>query len=192
MKSEFVDINLLPRAMRPALGGPTWRRLMVPGMMLIIASLALMLGAAVVKVRNDRALAEQRAQLVTMQQGVRDFSTVSAEVELLQEQVTTLATQSERLKADAERVNRQNPPLAPFLAALTDSLLPRMKITSLVAESPSRYIVRGEAGSSVLVIDYANLLKERPEIRAVTPRSVDQLGGEAPPGTVRWTLEVER
>ncbi len=192
MSSDFIDINLLPRPVRPALGGPAWRRLMLPGLLLMVGAVALILVATLIKVRNDRALAEQRVQLVTMQQAVQDFSTTMAEVDLLQEQVATLATQAEQLKANAERVERENPSLAPFLAALTETLLPRMSILSIVATSPTQYVVRGEAGSNALVIDYANALKKRPEIRGVTPSSIDQLGGDAPPGSVRWTLEVER
>jgi hypothetical protein len=61
-----------------------------------------------------------------------------------------------------------------------------------VPGGPNRYIVRGEAGSSALVIDYANALQQREEVRVVTPQSIENAGGDALPGAVRWTLVVER
>lgn len=192
MHSDFIDINLLPHPVRPALGGPAWRRLMVPGLLALMLAMFLVLGASIVKVRNDRALSEQEAQLARMSGEVRSLSVVLAEVEVLQQQITTLATQAEQLKADAERVNQQNPALAPFLRALHDSLLPRMSITTVVLEERNRYVIQGEAGSNALVVEYANALRRRSDIRQVTPRSIERLGSDAPPGAVRWTLEVER
>ncbi|MDQ4076058.1 MAG: hypothetical protein M3220_07405 [Chloroflexota bacterium] len=192
MNSDFIDINLLPHPVRPALGGPAWRRLMIPGFLLLLLALALTFGAFLLKIRNDQVLAEQQAEMEAMSEEVRDFSTIMAEVEVLQQQITTLAIQAEQLEADAERVNQENPSLAPFLRVLAETLLPRMSVTGIVASSPARYVVQGEAGSNSLVIEYANALKQRPEIRSVTIRSVEQLGGDAAPATVRWTIEVER
>jgi Tfp pilus assembly protein PilN len=192
MRADFIDINLLPRPVRATLAGTPWRRLMLPGLMMLVLALLLVLGASLLKVRNDRALAEQRAQLLSAQQGVNDFSTLLTEVKLLQEQVTTLATQAEQLEADAERVERENPSLAPFLRALTETLLPRMTITGIVTEMPDRYIVSGEAGSNALVIEYVNALKRNPQVREVLPRTIERLGDDAPPGAVRWVLEVAR
>lgn len=192
MNADFIDINLLPRPVRPAMGGPTWVRLMVPGILMVVLALLLTVGAAYLKLRNDRILAEQRVELQRTSEEVRDFATLMAEVQVLQQQVTTLATQAQLLEGDAERVGQENPALAPFLSAITESLLPRMKITGLVAQGDNRFILRGEAGSDSLVVSYAQALQQRPEIRSVTPRSVEQIGGNAPPSAVRWTLEIER
>ncbi|MGH2543056.1 MAG: hypothetical protein ACRDIB_09675, partial [Ardenticatenaceae bacterium] len=112
MRSDFIDINLLPRPLRPPLGGAVWRRVMLPGLVMLLLALVLLLGASFLKARNDRTLAEQRAQLVTVQERVRGLSVLLAEVELLQQQVATLATEAEQLEADAERVERENPSLA--------------------------------------------------------------------------------
>lgn len=192
MNAPFIDINLLPRPVRPALGGPTWLRLLVPGLVLLALATLMVLGASLLKVRNDRLIAQQQAEMVALRQAVRDFSVVAAEVEILQQQVTTLATQAQQLEGDAERVNQGNPALAPFLRAITESLPPRMKITGIVARSPTRFLVQGEAGSDSLVVAYVQALERRPEIRSVAPQSVEQVGGNAPPSAVRWTLEVER
>lgn len=192
MNADFIDINLLPRPVRPAMGGPIWVRLMVPGILMVALAIFLLLGAAYLKLRNDRILAEQRVALQRTSEEVRDFATLMAEVQVLQQQVTTLATQAQLLEGDAERVGQENPALAPFLSAITESLLPRMKITGLVAQGDNRFILRGEAGSDSLVVSYAQALQKRPEIRSVTPRSVEQIGGNAPPSAVRWTLEIER
>lgn len=192
MNANFIDINLLPRPVRPAIGGAAWQRLMVPGLVLLAIATFFVLGATFLKVRNDRMLAQQRIEVQRVGQGVRDFSTIIAQVEILQQQVTTLATQAAQLEADAERVSQANPPLAPFLAALTESLLPRMKITGVVAQGENRFLVRGEAGTDSLVVAYVQALQRRPEVRSVTPRAIEQLGGDAPPSAVRWTLLVER
>ncbi|MBA3532190.1 MAG: hypothetical protein H0T73_09750, partial [Ardenticatenales bacterium] len=128
----------------------------------------------------------------TLQQNSQSVSSLLTEVERLQQQITTVATQSQQLQADAERVERDNPSLAPFLITLTTTLPPRMRITGIVANGPNRFLVKGEAGSDALVIEYANALKLKPGIRAVTPSSVQQLPGTDTPGAVTWTLEVER
>ena len=63
----------------------------------------------------------------------------------------------------------------------------------MVSGERNRFLVQGTAGSTALVIQYADLLEQRPEVRKVTPLSIDQLDDDdAPPGTVRWTLEVQR
>jgi hypothetical protein len=192
MSTDFVDINLLPRPVRPALGGPAWRRLMLPGVGLTIFALLLLLGATLIKTRNDQELRQQRAELQVLSQDVQALAIVAAEADVLQEQVTTLAIQAQQLEAEAERVRRENPALTPFLRALVETLLPRMTLTGVVPGGPNRYIVRGEAGSSALVVDYANALQQREEVRAVTPQSIENLGSTDVPGAVRWTLVVER
>ncbi|MBA2389998.1 MAG: hypothetical protein H0V67_07035 [Geodermatophilaceae bacterium] len=194
MNTDFIDINLLPHTVRPTIGGPAWRRLMLPGLGLLFLSLMLLFGAWRITARNEQALAEQRAALEALGENVQEFSAVSAEVDVLQQQITTLASQTRQLQGDAERVGTENPALAPFLRALVEESLPRMSVTSIVPDGTNRYIVQGEAGSASLVIEYANALRQRGEIRAVTPRSVDDLddGAGALPGAVRWTLVVER
>lgn len=192
MNNDFVDINLLPRPVRPLLAGREWRRVMLPGLALLTIALAVLLGSWLIAARNQRALAAQQAQVEELRRQVVLFTDLMAEVEGLQQQVATLATQAEQLEADAESVRAQNPPFAPFLIALTAPLLPRMELTGMVAGDGNRFLVQGEAGSSALVIEYAALLEQRPEVRKVTPQSIERLGGSAPPGTVRWTLEVQR
>ena len=191
MNSDFIDINLLrpPQAARV----PAARR---PGVALGLALLGLafllLLVAGLIKTRNDRELARQAAQLQAMQQGVRQFSVVMTEVEQLQNQITTLAQQAEQLEADAEQIDLQNPALAPFLGALTGALLPRMEITGIVMLEADRFLVQGEAGSDALVVEYISALRQQPAIREVAPRTVTRAGGDAAPGAVRWTIEVER
>lgn len=113
MSANFIDINLLPRPVRPALGGATWQRFMVPGLALLALATFIVLGSTFLKVRNDRLLAQQRIEMETVRRGVTDFSAILAQVEILQQQVTTLATQAAQLEADAQRVNQANPALAP-------------------------------------------------------------------------------
>jgi hypothetical protein len=151
---------------------------MLPGVGLTIFALLLLLGATLIKTRNDQDLRQQRAELQVLSQDVQALAIV--------------AIQAQQLEAEAERVRRENPALAPFLRALVETLLPRMTLTGVVPGGPNRYVVRGEAGSSALVIDYANALQQRAEVRLVTPQAIENAGGDALPGTVRWTLVVER
>ena len=192
--TDFVDINLLPRPVRPrkVLVDTRWRWPMIVGLGLMTVALLLLMAAFLQKIRNDRLLNVQRVDLLLAESEMAEFSVTQAEVEVLQEQLSTLAKQVDQLEGDAERVERENPSLAPFLRALIGTLLPRMTITGIVEGADGRFIVQGEAGSNALVTDYVNALNEHPDIGSVTPRSVEQLGGDAPPGAVRWTLEVER
>jgi hypothetical protein len=191
--TQFIDINLLPKRVRPAVGGAAWARLMAPGLLLLLVATVLVLFSVTLKMQNDRLLTEQRAEMERRREDVRDFDTVINQVTLLREQITTLATQTEQLRGDAERVNSENPPLAPFLSAVTSSLLPRMRVTGItLSEVEGVYLIQGEAGSDALVVEYIQTLKVQPEIRNVTPRLIERLGGNAPPNTVRWTLEVTR
>jgi hypothetical protein len=194
--TEFVDINLLPRPTRPrgqmVLIENNWRRPLLLGLGLMFVALFLLMAAYLQYLRNDRLLTYQQAELQLVGQQVTDLSVVQAEAEVLQEQLTTLATQADQLEGDAARVEQENPSLAPFLRAMADALLPRMTITGIIEGEAGIFLVQGEAGSNTLVTEYADALGQRPEIRAVAPRSVQQVGGDAPPGTVRWTLEVER
>lgn len=194
--TEFVDINLLPRPVRPrgqtVLLDTRWRRPLLVGLGLLLVAVLLLMGAYLQWIRNDTMLVRQQAQLQLLGQQVTDLSVVEAEAAVLQEQLATLATQVDQLEGDAERVERDNPPLASFLRALAGALLPRMTVTGIVERDVGRFVVQGEAGSNALVTEYANALAQRPEIRSATPRSIQEVGGDAPPGTVRWTLEVER
>lgn len=190
--TQFVDINLLPRRVRPAVAGAAWARLMVPGILLLVVATLLVLGSVTLKMRNDRIIEEQRTEMARRREDVRGFDALMSRVELLREQVTTLATQTEQLRRDAERVNSANPPLAPFLNAISSALLPRMKITGVNARPDGLFLVQGEAGSDALVVEYIQLLKQQPEIRSVTPQLIERLGGTAPPNAVRWTLAVQR
>jgi hypothetical protein len=192
--TDFVDINLLPRPVRPrsVQVDTRWRLPMVVGLGLMTIALLLLMAAFLQKIRNDRLLLRQADELQEVGPQVEAYAITQAEVEVLQEQLSTLARQVDQLEGDAERVERENPSLAPFLRALTGTLLPRMTITGIVEGADGRFIVQGEAGSNTLVTDYVNALNEHPDVGSVTPRSVEQLGGDAPPGAVRWTLEVER
>lgn len=190
--TQFIDVNLLPKRVRPAVGGAAWARLMAPGLFLLLVATVLVLVSVTLKIQNDRLLAEQRAELDRRRQMVLGFDSMITRVELLREQITILATQTEQLRSDAERVNSANPPLAPFLSAVTSALLPRMKVTGINAQPNGVYLVQGEAGSDALVVEYIQILKQQPEIRTVTPQLIERLGGSAPPNAVRWTLEVER
>lgn len=190
--TQFIDVNLLPKRVRPAVGGAAWARLMTPGLILLVVATLLVLVSVTLKIQNDRLLAEQRSEMARRRELVLGFDTLEARVRLLQEQITTLATQTEQLRRDAERVNSENPPFAPFLSAVTSALLPRMRVTGINAQSNGIYLVQGEAGSDALVVEYIQILKQQPEIRTVTPQLIERLGGNAPPNAVRWTLEVER
>ncbi|HEX8684429.1 MAG TPA: hypothetical protein VF707_19085 [Ardenticatenaceae bacterium] len=192
--TDFVDINLLPRPVRPRTiqVDTRWRLPMIVGLGLMTIALLLLMAAFLQKIRNDRLLVRQEDELQDLGTPVAAYAITQAEVEALQEQLSTLARQVDQLEGDAERVERENPSLAPFLRALTGTLLPRMTITGIVEDADGHFIVQGQAGASALVTDYVNALNEHPDIGAVTPRSVEQLGGDAPPGAVRWTLEVER
>jgi hypothetical protein len=192
--TDFVDINLLPRPVRPRTiqMDTRWRLPMIVGLGLMTIALLLLMAAFLQKIRNDRLLNAQRLDVEIAQEDMATVAGVQAEVDMLQEQLSTLAQQVDQLEGDAERVERENPSLAPFLRTLTGTLLPRMTITGIVEGADGRFIVQGEAGASALVTDYVNALNEHPDIGSVTPRSVEQLGGDAPPGAVRWTLEVER
>jgi hypothetical protein len=190
--TQFVDINLLPKRVRPAVGGAAWARLMAPGILLLVVSTVLVLVSVTLKIQNDRLLAEQRTEMQRRREEVRGFDTLINRVELLREQITILATQTEQLRRDAERVNSENPPLAPFLNAVTSALLPRMRVTGINAQPDGIYLVQGEAGSDALVVEYIQALQRQPEIQSVTPQLIERLGGNNPPNAVRWTLEVER
>jgi hypothetical protein len=190
--SQFIDINLLPRRVRPIVKGSAWARMMAPGILLLAVATVLVLGSVTLKIQNDRILAEQRTEMQRRREDVRGFDALMSRVELLREQITTLATQAEQLRRDAERVNSANPPLAPFLNAITSSLLPRMKVTGINAQPDGVFLVQGEAGSVALVVEYIQILKQQPEISRVTPQLIERVGGNAPPNTVRWTLIVER
>lgn len=190
--TQFIDVNLLPKRVRPAVGGAAWARLMAPGLFLLLVATVLVLVSVTLKIQNDRLLAEQRTEMQRRRQEVLGFDSLMTRVTLLQEQITTLATQTEQLRRDAERVNSDNPPLAPFLNAVTSALLPRMRVTGINAQSDGNYLIQGEAGSDALVVEYIQTLKQQPEIRNVTPQLIERLGGTAPPNAVRWTLEVER
>lgn len=192
MNSQFVDINLLPRPVRAAVGGAAWARLMVPGLILLFLATLLVLVATLLKVRNDRLLAEQRIRLEQTREDIRDLNAVQTEQELLEQQVTDLATQAQQLEGDAERIATNNPPLAPFLQALYSALLPRMEITSIEAEPNNTFIVEGEAGSDALVVAYIQALSDEPGISTVTPLEIEELSDTAAPGAVRWTLQVTR
>ncbi len=192
MNTQFVDINLLPRPIRPAVGGAAWARMMAPGLLLLLLATVLVLVSVTFKVRNDRLLAEQRQEMQQRREEVGDFASLMSQVALLQEQITTLVTQTEQLKGDAERVNSANPPLTPFLQAVKDTLLPRMKLTGILSQPNDVFLVQGEAGSDTLVVSYIQALKQRAEIRAVTPQLIEARGGDAPPGSVRFTLVVTR
>ena len=148
------------------------------------------MAATAIKVRNDRLLAAQQAELAQAQQGVSELTTVLAEVQVAQQQVETLARQTEQLESDAETVARSNRAFSPLLRTLTEALLPRMRLTGLVEEAPGRFRVQGEAGSSALVAQYVNVLRDRPGVGRVTPQSVEQLSSEGA-RTVRWVLLVE-
>lgn len=190
--TQFIDVNLLPKRVRPAVGGAAWARLMAPGLFLLLVATVLVLVSVTLKIQNDRLLAEQRTEMQRRRQEVLGFDSLMSRVTLLREQITTLATQTEQLRRDAERVNSDNPPLAPFLNAVTSALLPRMRVTGINAQSDGLYLIQGEAGSDALVVEYIQTLKQQPEIRNVTPQLIERLGGNAPPNAVRWTLEVER
>jgi hypothetical protein len=190
--TQFIDVNLLPKRVRPAVGGAAWARLMAPGLFLLVVATVLVLVSVTLKIQNDRLLAEQRAEMQRRSQQVLGFDSLITRVDLLREQITTLATQTEQLRRDAERVNSANPPLAPFLSAVTSALLPRMKVTGINAQADGTYLIQGEAGSDALVVEYIQTLKQQPEIRTVTPQLIERLGGTAPPNAVRWTLAVER
>lgn len=190
--TQFVDINLLPKRVRPTVGGAAWARLMAPGILLLVVSTVLVLFSVTLKIQNDRLLAEQRTEMQRRREEVRGFDALISRVDLLREQITILATQTEQLRRDAEQVNSANPPLAPFLNAVTSALLPRMKITGINAQPNGVYLIQGEAGSDALVVEYIQALKQQPEIRNVIPQLIERLGGNSPPNAVRWTLEVER
>ena len=192
--TDFVDINLLPRPVRPRTiqVDTRWRLPMIIGLGLMTIALLLLMAAFLQKIRNDRLLVHQQEEVGLIEPQVAAYAITQAEVDVLQEQLSTLAKQVDQLEGDAERVERENPSLAPFLRALTGTLLPRMTITGIVEGADGRFVVQGEAGSNALVTDYVNALNEHPDIGSVTPRSVEQVGGDAPPGAVRWTLEVER
>jgi hypothetical protein len=190
--THFIDINLLPRRVRPLVTGSAWARMMAPGILLLVVATVLVLASVTLKIQNDRILAEQRTEMQRRREDVRGFDTLISRVELLREQITTLATQTEQLRRDAERVNSANPPLAPFLDAVTSSLLPRMKVTGINARPDRVFLVQGEAGSDALVVEYIQVLKQQPEISSVTPQLIERLGGGAPPNAVRWTLIVAR
>ena len=192
MSAPFIDINLLPSASRAPLAGDVWQRLVLPGLLLLGLALLLVMGPSLLKLRNDRALAEQRVELQEVGQEVQSFSAVMAEVYGLQERVALLAVQTEELLSDAERVERSNLPLAPFLDALQGSLLPRMEITGMASTGPESFVVQGTAGSDRLVIDYVSALNARPEIRRVELQSIESRADGALPGSVRWTIEAER
>jgi len=191
MNSEFIDINLLPQTTRRTLGGVVWIRRMVPGLILLCLAAILVLGSSVMKMRNDRELMEQRIEMQTMQQSIRDFSVVLTQVELLQQQIRTLSSYAQQLEQDAIQVQRENPSVAGFLRMVTDTLLPRMTLTGFVVEGANRLVIRGEAGSPALVLSYIERLKARSEIRVVTIRSVEQVKGSLVPTAVRWTIEIE-
>ena len=191
MSAEFVDINLLPRPARVPMGGAAWQRRLLPGLVALLLAVLFLGGALLIKGRNDRLIAAQQADVLRTQQEVATLAGVLAEVEVAKQQVETLARQSEQLEADAHAVARNNRAFSPLLQTLTESLLPRMRLTALVEEQPGRFRVQGEAGSTALVSEYVNALRGRPGIGRVTPQSVEQLSGTALPGTVRWILIVE-
>lgn len=192
MSTDFLDINLLPPQTRSVEQVSTRRRSLFLPLTLFVFSLMILFGMLYLKARNDRILTAQEQEIQQLTLEAQEVDRQQAEIDQLQQQVTSLATQAEQLRADAERVERENPALAPFLQILVSSLPPRMKLTGLVPNGPNRFLLKGEAGSDALVIEYANTLKQHPSIRAVTPSSIQQLGGSGTPGAVTWTLEVER
>jgi HAMP domain-containing protein len=119
--TDFVDINLLPRPVRPRTiqVDTRWRLPMIVGLGLMTIALLLLMAAFLQKIRNDRLLVRQEDELQDLGTPVAAYAITQAEVEALQEQLSTLARQVDQLEGDAERVERENPSLAPFLRALT-------------------------------------------------------------------------
>ncbi|MCB0077672.1 MAG: hypothetical protein KDD73_09625 [Anaerolineales bacterium] len=192
MSSSFIDINLLAGSRRGALQQTMWQRMVLPGLVVLALALLLVIGTSLLKLRNDRRIVEQRVELQAVSEEVRTMSSVMAEVWALQEQVTLLASQARELRDDAAQVEGRNVAVAPFLDLIQSTLLPRMEITAIAGTSPTTYVVQGTAGSDLLVIDYANQLRESDQVREAVLRSVESLGEDALPGSVRWTIEVER
>ncbi|MGB0385322.1 MAG: hypothetical protein ACPGWR_10910 [Ardenticatenaceae bacterium] len=191
MNSQFIDINLLPKPVRPPLAQTIWVRRMVPGLILLCLAAILVLSAILIKRRNDRQLSQQRIEMENKKQDIREFSFTITQVELLQQQINTLLKHAEQLEQDAIRIERENPSLASFLRIVTDTLLPRMTLTGFVVEGPKRFVIQGEAGSPALVVSYVESLKAQPRIRTVTARSIEQIGGDGAPTAVRWTIEIK-
>lgn len=195
MNSEFIDINLLPQPVKPASEGLARLRRMAPGLLLLVLAVMLVIAGSLLNEKNKSQLEEQESKLEITRQRILEFSAVMAEVEILQQQINTLATQAEQLEEDAKRISEQNASLAPIIRAITIALLPRMSLTGFVVEDMSDrvdvLVVQGEAGSQSLVLSYIAALKEQPEINSVHIRSIEQLKGDAPPSAVRWVLEVK-
>ncbi len=193
MNSEFIDINLLPRPVKPASETLARLRRMAPGLLLLVLAVMLVIAGYLLMLNNSQQLAKQEEQIDTTRQRILQFSAVMAEVEILQQQINTLATQAEQLEGDAKRLEEQNSSLAGVMAAITNALLPRMSLSGFVASDMSHnlLVVQGEAGSRSLVLSYISSLKEQPEIESVHIRSIEQLKGDAPPSAVRWILEVK-
>lgn len=191
MQSTVPDINLLPPEYRSA----TIRVGRISILLFMLALLSL-LPLLLVRSYNQNAVASLEEQVNVQRREASRVENMLAQREATLEEITTLLQRADVLERRSAELERAGPQISASFRVINQALPPRVTLL-VIQDQGGQLLIRGRAGSSSLVVEFAQELKTRgdggrvvvDEMQQVSPEIADAQG--LPPSTVLFRLIME-
>lgn len=186
------DINLLPPEYRS-----TTLRVGRISVLLIMLALLSLLPLLLVRSYNQDAVAGLAEQVRAQRREAARVENMLAQREATLEEITTVLRISDVFERRSAELERAGPQISASFRAINEALPPRVILLE-IQDQGTHLLIRGRAGSSSLVVEFAQELKTSSEgqqvvideMQQVTPEMADAEG--LPPSTVLFRLTMEK
>lgn len=191
MQSTVPDINLLPPEYRS-----TTIRVGRISILLIMLALLSLLPLLLVRSYNQNAVANLEQRVEEQRSEASRVENMLAQREATLEEITTVLRRADVLERQSAEFERAGPQISTSFRAINEALPPRVTLLA-IEEQEAQLLIRGRAGSSSLVVEFAQALKTRSDGRQVVIDEMQQVSPEMadaqelPPSTVLFRLSME-
>lgn len=191
MQTTVPDINLLPSEYRS-----TTIRVGRISILLFMLALLSLLPLLLVRSYNQNAVADLEEQVSAQRSEASRVESMLAQREATLEEITTVLQRADVLERRSAELERAGPQISASFRAINEALPPRVTLLA-IQEQDTQLLIRGRAGSSSLVVEFAQELKTRGDGRQVVIDEMQQVTSELaeaqglPPTTVLFRLTME-
>lgn len=166
-------------------------------MLLFMLAMLSLLPLLLVRSYNQGAVADLEEQVREQRREAARVEDMLAQREATLEEITTILRRADVLEQQSAELARGGPPVSSSFRAINDALPPRVTLLE-IQDQETQLLVRGRAGSSSLVVEFAQQLQLSndgkqvviDEMQQITSDTADEEG--LPPTTVVFRLTMEK
>lgn len=145
---------------------------------------------------NQNAVSGLEQQVDAQRREASRVENMLAQREATLEEITTVLRRADVLERQSAELERSGPQISAWFRVINEALPPRVTLLA-IQDQGAQLLIRGRAGSSSLVVEFAQELQSRTERTEVVVDKMQQVSPEVadaqglPPSTVLFRLIME-